>query len=175
MRLTRASLIVGIALSCFAGCAGAPTEQKADTLTFLDEGPPRELRDACRSGLGPACFELARFYQVNTRAPDDLMKASILMERACEFQLPAACLEVANAKFGMGHTAPAARFYESACELGAAEGCLKAGLILRDGTSTVATDRRRAEELFRHGCSLQDGEASAACCAEVGDRKPETL
>jgi len=74
-----------------------------------------------------------------------------------------ACHEAAVQQEREEHPARAIALYASACDLGSARSCNRAGELIRDGHG-VAVDEDRARKLFEQGCER----GSPAACDALG-------
>jgi TPR repeat protein len=122
---------------------------------------------ACRLGDYEGCVSLG--VQLEARElsiPDGPKRAVELYQSACDHDLASGCLFLGYAYAGSsGHSAVATdnarahTFFERACQLKGASGCVHAGSDYLEGRRGFQKDPGRAVELYQRACDLGDGEA----------------
>ncbi|WP_334195386.1 tetratricopeptide repeat protein [Pararhodobacter sp.] len=119
------------------------------------------FEQACDAGLGRACANLADRIEEGRAPGYDPLRMQPLRERACDLFEPHACIQ---AGYALTQTDPpetlgALRRFEIACDLGLADGCYRAGAVMRDATDMEFGWRAR-QEAFGRGC---DGGVAESC------------
>lgn len=115
----------------------------------------------CDAGFGRACANLADRIEEGRAPGYDPLRMQPLRERACDLFEPYACIQ---AGYELTQTDPpetlgALRRFEIACDLGLADGCYRAGAVMRDATD-IAFGWRARQEAFGRGC---DGGVADSC------------
>jgi TPR repeat protein len=160
----RAAATWGIALALTPALAGAlgglgcfsPAPERRGP---LDAGLRRAERE-CDAGDAGGCERAGRLYLkgAGTGVPQDLNRASELLERACAADRREACVALGTARAMRGDRAGGAELYRRACEAGSAEGCYALAEVTR------ARDPDGAAELFGRACD----EGFTAGCYSLG-------
>jgi TPR repeat protein len=116
--------------------------------------------DACTSGLGRACFNLA-----GARGLDHPAAWLAAMTRGCELRDGLACQSIgeayAHGQLGGVDEVRSAEHYQRACELERADACLVLAEAYRAGRG-VAADAARADTLVARACTLRPEHAQCA-------------
>ncbi|MDC3955384.1 tetratricopeptide repeat protein [Polyangium jinanense] len=120
----------------------------------------------CLGGYAASCNGLGVMYIHGMGVPRNPTRAMELYKRACGGDVSTACLHVAMA-YESGNDAvvadwpSAVYYYESACTLGATQGCLTAGKAFAEG-DRVERDPEKARKLYDRGCQEGDDDACKA-------------
>jgi TPR repeat protein len=110
--------------------------------------------------IGFVCQLVAEAYRDGVGLKQDLARANLLHETACELGEPLGCRDLAvSYRDGRGVAQDWTRanaFFEKACSLEHADSCADLGASYANG-SGVPTDRKRANDLHEKACELGSG------------------